>query len=345
MTARPVRWGIVVLGVVSAMAVGALVAVLVLHPFAPSNLNKAGSSTHITVGRQEFLDARSVQLRLALGGERTAVSPTSGRITSLTCTVGSPLGSGRSAISVDGIPLLSLATSIPLWRDLPRGATGSDVTALQAVLTASGFTVSGDRNRVGSQTIAAMRQLFAAAGGSAPNTQTIPQSRILWVPSTTAPVAGCPRAVGQYVSLGDPVLRFPASLVGARVVSQPANLLSGSRVLRIGTLSVPVTASGVVSDETDLAKIEQTSQYVTASAGSSTPTLNAVEQLAKPTTIVVVPPATLVGVVGNRACILSHGHPYSVTIAGSQLGESYIQFTGSTPQSVDLRPSASATCK
>jgi hypothetical protein len=341
-----VRSGLIVLGAVSAMAVGALVAVLVLHPFAPSNLQPARDAARVTISRQAFVDARPVQLRLVLGASRTAVSAMSGRVTSLTCTAGTAIGSARSAISVDGVPLLSMATTIPLWRDLRRGASGADVTSLQDELAAEGFDVRADGNRVENQTLAAMRALFAATGVPLAAGQTIPQSRILWVPSTTVPISGCPLAVGQYLESSETVLEFPPNLIGARLVSVPTSLVPGTRVLRIGTLSVPVAADGAVTAATALAQIAQTSQYATSSAaGSASPTLSATEQLAKATDVTVVPPATLVGINGSHACILSHGHPYPVTIAGSQLGESYVQFTAGTPHSVDLEPPASATCK
>ncbi|MDR0416449.1 MAG: hypothetical protein LBH76_03880, partial [Propionibacteriaceae bacterium] len=88
----------------------------------------------MAVTKQIYDDARTVTLTLTAGPEQRFQTPRSGRVTSSACAAGAEFISGGSALSVDGVPVLGLATAVPLWRDLALGDAGPDVAALGAEL-------------------------------------------------------------------------------------------------------------------------------------------------------------------------------------------------------------------
>ena len=61
-------------------------------------------------------------------------SPIVGRITALQAAPETPVTSGSLPCEIDGLPLLALALSTPLYQDVVDGATGPDIAALNAEL-------------------------------------------------------------------------------------------------------------------------------------------------------------------------------------------------------------------
>ena len=78
---------------------------------------------------------------------------------------GAPVEPGISVIEINGRPIMVLAMSVPLFRDITPGTSGPDVSSLQRELTRLGFEVSGDEVAVfGPASQSAVGDLFDRAG-------------------------------------------------------------------------------------------------------------------------------------------------------------------------------------
>lgn len=92
------------------LAVGIFLGVVLAAPAPPESIGPTLVSTTAPATRMETVDKRGATLE----------------------------------ISVNDLPLISLATSRPLWRDLVAGDTGLDVRALRAELTRLGYRTTVD---------------------------------------------------------------------------------------------------------------------------------------------------------------------------------------------------------
>lgn len=335
--------GIAVTVAVCAVALGALVASILLTPFAPASTKAAASPSDLPITTQQYLDPQQVQLTFELGGARSLLAPASGMITSFTCLVGRSIESGSAPISIDGQPRLALATSVPMWRDLSAGAQGADVAALQAELSRLGHSVADDHGRLGSATRAALAAVMSKAGVELHAGATIHRDQLLWVPDPKAPIASCTGAVGSAVTAGQSLATLAPALVGAAIAKLPSTMVPGARALQIGTIKVSVDAEGRVTSRKDLDAIAASPDYASQSTNTSSTGLAASLTLDKPVTVAVVPPSAVVGD-QQHACVVAQGHPVAVQVVGSQLGESYVTFTGTAPASVAVAPPKDTPC-
>jgi hypothetical protein len=111
----------------------------------------------------------------------------------------------------------------------------------------------------------------------------------------------------------------------------------GDRVVRVGDLTIPVDPSGVVTSAEALASLAQSDSYVDfrakgmisssddRGADASSPSGMSVQyELAEPVSVMSVPAAALYGTKADRACVIGDGRPTSVTIVGSQLGQTFV---------------------
>ena len=130
------------LALVTAAALGAAVTGLLLADAAPTALREPVPVTSAPVTQRSFDDARTVELALTLGADVSLTAPASGRVTALTCRPDTPFSSGGSNLSINGAPLLNLATAVPLWRSLGVGDEGADVLALREELIRLGSNVA-----------------------------------------------------------------------------------------------------------------------------------------------------------------------------------------------------------
>ncbi len=343
-SSQTTRWATVGVAIVCAIAIGAIIAILVFHPFPPDDLSSGSTATEISVIAQPFDDSREVQITIERGPDRALLSQASGLVTALNCTVGSSIANGSSPVAVDGLPRLGLATTIPMWRDLPRGARGSDVTSLQAALTQLGYDVASDGQVVGPATLAAFADALANIGSGTSNRNTIWLHLLVWIPDAGAKVAGCTATVGQQVAPGSALAVFAPGLVGAHITKIPDFLIPGTRVLELSGNEIPVDESGVITDGESLAKLADSAEYAKAAADSNNPGIPATYRLVEKVAVAVVPPTAVIGSPENQ-CVVSGETAIGVTVVGSQLGQTFVTFEGDVPTAVAIKPSAGAKCK
>jgi peptidoglycan hydrolase-like protein with peptidoglycan-binding domain len=136
---------------------------------------------------------------------------------------GSFVGPGNVIIEVAGRPFFVFQGTVPAYRDMAPGETGSDIAQLQADLESLGFSVGGDTSGVyGPGTGAAVAAFYQSVGYTAPTVPgpkghrgpEVPLSEIMFVPRFPAQVLKLGGHVGSVVSgslvtlsLGSPSIR------------------------------------------------------------------------------------------------------------------------------------------
>ncbi|PSL39012.1 hypothetical protein CLV49_2643 [Labedella gwakjiensis] len=326
----------------AAVAAGAAIAALVLSPASPQALETPSAISSAPVGSQPFDDARSVTVEFALGGATTLASPGDGRVTSFTCAAGGTITSGDSALSIDGAPILTLATRIPLWRDLVEEDTGDDVRAVQQELSRLGEPITVD-GVLGRETLDALERRFRDLGDRA-ELDGVAASRILWIPAASVAVDECDAGTGATVTAGDPLAVLAAGLTSASA-ELPEDLVPGQRVLVVDGERLPLGTDGAVTDTAALSALTSSSLVREAIAGEAT-SFTTTAELTDPIEIAVVPPSAVVAISGATGCVVVDGSARPVDIVGSQLGQTLVRFGDgeNLPESVTLHPSESTTC-
>lgn len=340
------RWtiaGLMTVAGLCAVAVGVVLASVVLSPFAPASLATQPTASEVAVESRPFNDARPVQLSLDVGPARVMTAPAPGVVTAYQCAIGRPTPSGSSPISIDGAPVLALATAVPLWRDLPRGTKGADVTALQSELTRLGHPVTTDAGAVGAATLAALKSVMNKVGMTPASPSSISRQQVVWIPPGVATITQCSSSVGSEVDRGQALASYAPALLGAHITSIPTPLVPGRRSVHLGQLAVAVDDQGRVTDAADLAAIEASPAYATFDAQTAATGLPATFALDDPIPVAVVPPSAVV-VDDTTSCVIAEGKPVPVEVVGSQLGESYVQFAKTPPRTVAISPPEDTTC-
>lgn len=335
-------WGLAVASLVSAVAVGVTATVAVVSPFHPTSANPVGPPVELPVESVSFRDEHPVQLAVTMGAEQSVLSPVTGTVTASSCRAGLPLASGTSPLAVDGVPLLTLATEVPLWRDLTLGLRGDDVTALQTALAALGEKVDGSRGVFDHATLGAVRHRLSLVDAPPLADDVLPRQRILWLPPGGATVSKCPATVGSQTQTGAVVANLLPSVTTARVVALPASLTPGARELVVDTLLLHPSPQGVITSPKELAALAQAPALV-GRAQPSDP-LSGVYRLVKPVMAGVIPPSAIVGPDAQHTCVVSGNQAQRVTVLGSQLGQSYVTFEGTPPASVVVEPPRATPC-
>lgn len=345
------------IGLAIALGSGATAAFMAVRP---QSLSGSATLTTVPVTKHDFDDARGVQVSVSRGQVVRGVSNVGGHVTSYACALGQPIGSGTSFASIDGVPLLALSTTVPLWRDLMLDARGSDVKALQVELQELGYSVSSD-GIYGMNTARAVGRLFLTIDGPGSGTHDsaqagLPLARVLWIPARSVTAARCDSQLGARVNSGDTLFTTASDTV-VQVDDMPKNLVPGARVFSTGGIQAPVDADGTISDPASVAALSDAAQRSindSSSGGSTSEDDNSQSvkkvsgqiALATPRTTSAVPPSAIVGIDGNRGCVVSGGRAVHVSIVGSQLGQTFVDFasTAAEPRTVEASPSASTPC-
>ncbi len=330
------QFGLGALAIAGASAVGAIAVSLVPLPL-PKSLQNAPAPQEISISSHAFDDERPVEITVSRSSSSPVTAPSSGLLTSYSCTVGAQVVSGSSFFALDGAPVLALATDVPLWRDLAIGDTGADVRSLQAELNRLGYNVKIDGS-VGQVTLRAGSQSLAAVGIEWRG-PTFPASRTVWMPARQVSVRTCNSTLGARVVGGDPIAAFGSGHQTITVDNLPNDLVQGPRVVTIGTNAIPVDAAGKSGPIP--VHLDARDQDSTATGDASVPKpIAATLSLAEPTQVSSVPPSAIVALNGSNGCVESKGELLHVQVVGSQLGQTFVQFDkGKSPHRIQLHPS------
>lgn len=333
---------IVVLGILGPLAVGLAFGAWVTRPAPPADLQDDAYLALAPALVRTYDDARMVTLHVTTEEPQAVPSPRDGRVSAITCTPGTPLASGDSLVSLDGTGVVSLATAVPGWRDLAIGDVGQDVGALNTELRRLGHGAP-ESHSVTPETVEAFRATAHAAGVPAPEGLVIPLDRILWLPGEQALIAQCPVRLGETVASGAPLFTLQ-SASSAHSSLLPADAIAGGRTLDLGIAHLPIADDGQVARE-DLAELLSSDAYLSAvvdEQGSRQITVR--WALSEPTKVWVVPPGAVVVEAQSSVCVVAPDDTtVPVNVVGSELGQTFVIPTTSTPIPPHVRAVASAS--
>lgn len=330
----------------SAAVAAALIAFMLYQPI-PASLATAAAPKWIPLTEEELTDSRLVDLELTLGDEATLRSPVTGLITGSECSAGTSIVSGTTTFRVEKLPLVSLHTAIPLWRDLSFGVEGDDVAALQRELARLGYLVT-ETERFDWQTWVAWDALAETLGGDT-DYGTLALAQVLWLPEADTRVAACPIGLGQSATQGEPLVKLPRPLLAGAVTSYPTDLVPGVRRLVVDTIDIEVDEVGRLSPA-GLASLEDTDSFTSFSLSPDDAAPTAELVLADPVAVYPVPPAAVAMTGDTDGCVTldagdGSADPAAVTVVASRLGRSYISFA-ETPEGtrIQARADRGLTC-
>lgn len=322
-----------------AIAVGSL-AVGVAIGGAAASLLTARNSTNSALPSQSIDEApvastaydgrRAAQLVVSLSDGPSLRLDATGVVSASSCVDTTPVVSGTALFAVDGVPVLALATSTPLWRDLRIGTSGADVVALQVELLRLGLMVevSGVFDR---PTLAAVNGIGASIGWS--RVTTLAASSVMWLPAPSVMVDACLVVVGSRVQAGDEVARGASVVTTADLLSSgvPEALASARWRFTSTEASVPLVDGRVVVDD-----IAPEWLHREADAQGRVQ-IDGFLVLEEPMQLWSVPPAAIDvdPTSEGQGCVAgADGASYRVTVIDSELGRSLVRFEGGTPDSV-----------
>lgn len=335
------------LGVVIALLLGCGIGALWLSPSTPETLSPEQSPEWVPVTPRTFDDRRTAQLSFTRAAMSQLHAPALGTITAFSCTPGTPLQSGSSTLSIDGARILSLATAVPLWRDLSWGDRGDDVSALHEELIRLGYSL-GDEERdggtVGSGTLSAVADLFAKSGDPSFEGAYVPSARILWIPTPSAAPSECLVSPAAIVAQGEELALFPGTISSARIETDGIEAATGARTAEIDGHAIGVGEDGTIDDPEAL-EVLSASPSVLRAADEGASTVPASTSLVAPIEAQVIPASALVMDVEGRGCVVTPDGARRVTVVGSELGQTFVTFAdGSAPASVAFDPNQSSAC-
>lgn len=329
--------GTALLSAVLLLAAGGTAGFLLRPAPPPSDLAAATAPDNAPVLHEPFDDARSVEVELAVSPALGLAFGGSGRVTSSSCVAGATLASGEEAARVDDRPVVALATSMPLYRDLRRGLRGGDVRSLQTELDRLGHHVTVD-GVFGRQTHQAVRG-FEREAGLRPD-GVVALEDLVWTPSSEVVFEECQALPGSAVSEGADFASVPGTLETARLTSVPDLDVPGDRLLTVAGVTGPVDAEGLAGDPDFLRELADTPEALAAVAGEGEP-LTGSTALAEPVDASRVPPGALFAVSGDTGCLRSAGTVHPVRVIGSGVGNAVVvprEEGAALPDSVDLGP-------
>ncbi len=185
--------------------------------------------------------------------------------------VGSTVEPGNVIIEVAGRPLFVLPGTVPAYRDMMPGETGSDIAQLQAALQELGFSTGGDESGVyGAGTAAAVGAFYHELGYTAPmlpagpkkhrvQEAEVPLSEIMFVPRFPARVVSLGGKVGAVVSGSLVTLSMGSPGIKGQLNPAFAALVRPGMRVRITTQGSSATAHGTI---TSVSKQSQTTKSI-----------------------------------------------------------------------------------
>lgn len=173
-----VRSTVAVVLVVAGLATGWYAAQRLESPAQRAAEASAPAPSPVTapVSRGDLADEVTATAQVGYAEERQVALPLTGDgrhvVTAQPVAPGSAVAAGDVLLVVSGRPVVVVPGTFPFYRDLRPGDTGPDVAQLQEGLRAAGLTVpEREDGTLRSQTVAAVRRLYTAAGYPAPSEQ------------------------------------------------------------------------------------------------------------------------------------------------------------------------------
>jgi peptidoglycan hydrolase-like protein with peptidoglycan-binding domain len=263
-----------VLAVIAA-AGGLLLATTIKSPAQQAAETKAPGLTRLTAPVQRTVIKNTVQAD-GLVAKPPRVSSLSGGggggggtgnaqqvVTKIFFPAGSTVEPGNAIIEVAGRPMFVLPGTVPAYRDMLPGETGSDIAQLQAGLQEIGYSTGGDASGVyGAGTAAAVAAFYHNLGYPAPLTPAVPKkpghaaparqaevplSEIMFVPNFPARVVSLGGSVGSVVSGSLVTLSMGSPGIKGQLNPAYASLVRAGMHVRITTQGSSASVRGTIT--------------------------------------------------------------------------------------------------
>jgi peptidoglycan hydrolase-like protein with peptidoglycan-binding domain len=176
---------------------------------------------------------------------------------------GSFVGPGNLIIEVAGQPFFVFQGTVPAYRDMAPGESGSDIAQLQAGLESLGFGIGGDTSGVyGAGTSAAVAAFYQSLGYTAPPAPgakghrgaEVPLSQIMFVPRFPARVLKLGGGVGSVVSGSVVTLSLGSPSVKGQLNPAFGALVRPGMKVTITAQGSPATVHGTIASVTHKAQ-------------------------------------------------------------------------------------------
>ena len=191
----------------AALAIGALGGAFTgahLVTCAPAEIEEPGERI-VTITTSEIDDDRLVELKADVIEAEPLLGNVDGRVTSSRCEPGEAFTSGDLLGSVDGLPVLLLATDVPLWRELRAGDRGDDLNRFSTSAQVWASMCPPQAESIGRRRWRFGSGSGRTSGAATPNS-FLPLRSVVWSPDSQLTVASCELRGGATVTGGMEVL-------------------------------------------------------------------------------------------------------------------------------------------
>lgn len=330
--------------VVGAGGAGALIAFLLIQPPTPESLEPSVAISSAPVAPQTFSDPKPVDIIIRRGMAVDVRVAMGGLLTSGACSPGGAAQSGSTSFAVDGIPLLNLHTTVPLWRTVSPGDSGADIDAIKAELGRLKLAHS-DGPRLGWADLDSLGRMMQKNGRDV-SLESLAPGDVVWLSQPKISFASCSAGINAAVEAGA-VVATAEGIADISAGEAPPGLMPGARTLVVDDLKLEIDASLRIVDQAASAAVLETAAYRTAigeSEAGQPVTIAAMALLVDPVPAVALPPGAVTVQSGTTGCVTSEdGTTQSVTILTSQLGSTVVAFDGEAPTSVRVQKTSSCT--
>lgn len=306
----------------------------------PPSLAEPSAARSVPIVFADHRDERSAAAAVTTSKPASVSLARGGIVTSSECIGGASLESGRIVASVDGRPVLGLATAVPFFRELRPDMSGADVDALRTALRTMGHDVA-EKGAYDTQVAAAMR-VIQVKHGLEQRDGGLSLRDVMWLPATSTEVLSCDALVGSAYSAGSPFLTAAGTLQSLRVVAPDgAAWTPGARTAQFGSASAPIGEDGVITDADFLRAVAGSTEYTSARAqGSATASAKPVSlrvALTEPLRVARLPLSAVSTPKASAACVRgTDDADHRLRVVGSSGGAVLGVFEGAPPQGARL---------
>src|SRR5689334_1168375 len=260
---------LVVIGLAVIASIGGLlISTTIKSPAQQAAETKAPGLTRLTAPVQDTVIRNTVQAdglitkppqisSLSSGGGGGGGGNAQQVVTKIFHPPGSFVAPGSVIIEVAGRPFFVLVGSVPAYRDMAPGESGSDITQLQAGLEALGFGIGADTSGTyGPGTSAAAAAFYQSVGYTAPAAPAttkghhgteVPLSEIMFVPRLPAQVVKLGGHVGGIVSGSLVTLSLGSPSVKGQLNPAFGSLVRPGMKVTITTQGSPATVHATIA--------------------------------------------------------------------------------------------------
>ena len=180
-------------------AIGVAAGFVILPKSPPHPIMSLITESSYPITSKSFNDSRKISGLINTSETKKLIIRANGTLINSKCSPGEKITSGNVPFVINQTPVLALATTHPLWRDLSIGDSGDDVASLQTELQRLGKQVELN-SKVDKKTLEAFKETLKANGYAVdPKIQTISIAQILWLPEQEFTIGECESQIGEEV--------------------------------------------------------------------------------------------------------------------------------------------------